>query len=118
MRDRSLRKAGGFYGRRILSVVVRAAVLLSMSFGIGFGVLAAMRSPVGAYDPHAFALGLAALFGAACGAIGLLFSRTRKLKHDLLELQVSAEELADRNWELKESEDRRRHPHPRPEDCR
>jgi PAS domain S-box-containing protein len=106
MRDRSLRKAGGFYGRRILSVVVRAAVLLSMSFGIGFGVLAAMRSPVGAYDPHAFALGLAALFGAACGAIGLLFSRTRKLKHDLLELQVSAEEFADRNWELKESEER------------
>jgi PAS domain S-box-containing protein len=106
MRDRSLRKGGGFYGRRILSAVVRAAVLLSMAVGVAFGVIGAMRSPLVAYDPQLFASGLAGLFGAACGVIGLLFARGRKLKQDLLELQQSAEELADRNWELKESEER------------
>src|SRR5262249_15154148 len=34
------------------------------------------------------------------------FSRTRQLKRDLRGLQQTAEELADRNWELKESEER------------
>ncbi|MBX9777837.1 MAG: response regulator [Xanthobacteraceae bacterium] len=106
MRDRSLRKPGGLYGRRILSAVVRAAVLLSMSIGIAFGVIGAMHSPLVAYDPQLFASGLAGLFGAACGVIGLLLAHGRRLKHDLLEAQQSAEELADRNWELKESEER------------
>jgi PAS domain S-box-containing protein len=106
MRDRSLRKPAGFFGRWILSTLVRAAVLLSMVFGVAFGVLAAMRNPAVAYDPQLFAIGLSGLFGAACGAIGLLVSRMRTLKQDFQELQQSAEELADRNWELKESEER------------
>ena len=46
-----------------------------MSFVAAFGFIAGSRSPVANYDPHVFAIGVAALFGAACGAIGLLLAR-------------------------------------------
>ena len=58
MRDRSLRRPGGFYGRRILSAVVRGVVILSMSFGAAFGFLAAMRSPAVALRSARFAIGV------------------------------------------------------------
>ena len=77
-----------------------------MSFGAAFSYLTAIRSPAVDYDPHTFAIGLSGLFGAACGIIGLLISRARTLKAELRALQQRAEELADRNWELKESEER------------
>ena len=77
-----------------------------MSFAAAFGFLAAMRNPGANYDPHMFAIGAAALFGAACGAMGLFFSHAQRLKQELRVLQQRAEELADRNWELKESEER------------
>jgi signal transduction histidine kinase/CheY-like chemotaxis protein len=106
MRDRRLPRAGGFYVRRILLVIVRGAVIVSLSFAAGFVYIVAMRSPAVSYDPHQFAIGVAGLFGAACGIAGLLVSRLRLLKHDIRELQQRAEELADRNWELKEAEER------------
>ena len=77
-----------------------------MSFGAAFGFLATIRNPAVNYDPHAFAVGVAGLFGAACGALGLLYARMRALRSELRALQQRAEELADRNWELKESEER------------
>jgi PAS domain S-box-containing protein len=86
--------------------VVRTTAILTMSFAGGFTYLAAMQNPAVHYDPHAFAVGVAGLFGAVCGVAGLLYARLRKIKRDILELQVSAEALADRNWELKESEER------------
>ncbi len=86
--------------------VVRAAALLSMSFAASFGFIAASRSPIANYDPHLFAIGVAGLFGAACGLVGLLISRMRVLKKELRAQQQRVEELADRNWELKESEER------------
>ena len=46
-----------------------------MSIAAAFVYIAAMRNPAVTYDPHLFAIGLAGLFGAACGAIGLLISR-------------------------------------------
>ena len=101
-----MRRPAGFYGRRILSAIVRGAVILSMSFGAAFSYLATMRSPAVNYDPHTFAVGVAGLFGAACGALGLLYARMRALRSELRALQQRAEELADRNWELKESEER------------
>ena len=55
---------------------------------------------------HSFATGLAGLFGAACGAIALMISRARRLKAELRASQQRTEELADRVWELKESEER------------
>jgi PAS domain S-box-containing protein len=94
--------------RRAVLFIVRTVAVLSMSFGAGFGFLAAMRSPGAHYDPHTFAIGTAALFGAACGAIGLLISRARSLRAELRASQVLTEELHDRNWELRESEEHAR----------
>jgi PAS domain S-box-containing protein len=92
--------------RHALLLAVRMAAILSMSFGAAFGFLAAMRSPGAHYDPHNFAIGAAALFGAACGAVGLLISRNRLLRAELRGLQDTIEDLGDRNWELKEGEER------------
>src|SRR5713101_2297257 len=94
--------------RRALSFLIRAVVILSMAFGAAFGFLAAITSPQSNYDPYAFATGAAALFGAACGTIGLLVARIRLLRARLRALRSRTEESADRNWELKEAEERAR----------
>ncbi len=110
MRDYSgiLAKLRVLFSRRALLFVIRAFAILSMSFAAAFGFLAAMRSPGAHYDPHSFAIGAAALFGAACGAIGLLVSRGKALRAELRELQDIIETLGDRNWELREAEERSR----------
>src|SRR5689334_10209302 len=59
-------------------------------------------------DPHSLAIGLAALAGGAIGLAVLLFVRKRTLHHQLHALHERAEALADRNWELKEAEERAR----------
>src|SRR4051812_41854372 len=96
---RSLRVS---YCKRALDLVIRAFVLLSTSFASAFGFLAALRHPGTNYNPYTFAIGTAALFGAACGALGLLLASNRRLKVELKALRECAENLADRNWELRE----------------
>jgi signal transduction histidine kinase/CheY-like chemotaxis protein len=91
-----------------LAFVIRALVILSTTFGAAFGFIAMTASPTSDYDPHLFAIGVAGLFGAACGALGLLVSRIRLLRAELRTLRGQAEDLADRNWELKEAEERAR----------
>src|SRR5262245_39223839 len=109
MRDLfSIARLRALLNRRALLSVVRAAVLLSMSSAAAFGFLAAMRHPGAHYDPHMFAIGAAALFGAACGAIGLLFSRNQTLYAEHRQMRERIEELSDRNWELREAEERAR----------
>jgi PAS domain S-box-containing protein len=95
-------------GGRALSLLVRAGALLSMSFAAAFGFLAAITNPQLRYNPHAFAIGAAALFGAACGGIGLLVSSLRLARREVRDLRRRGEDLADRNWELKEAEERAR----------
>jgi hypothetical protein len=96
-----VRRLRAFFSRRAMLLAVRAMVILSMSFAAAFGFLAAMRSPGSHYDPHLFAIGAAALFGAACGAIGIMFSRNRTLRQELRGLREHTEDLSDRNWELR-----------------
>ena len=59
-------------------------------------------------DLHSLAIGLAALAGGAIGVAVLLFARNRALHRKLHALHERAEALADRNWELKEAEERAR----------
>jgi PAS domain S-box-containing protein len=108
MRDHPviLRRLRVSYGRRTLTFALRAVALLSMSFAAAFGFLAALRHPGTNYDPYTFAIGTAGLFGAACGALGLLFGINRRLKAKVKALRECAENLADRNWELREAEER------------
>ena len=94
--------------RDLLTIAVRALVLLTMSFGAAFGFLAGASNPGAHYDPYMFAIGVAALFGALCGGAGLLVSSNRLLRAKARALHARVEELSDRNWELKEPEERAR----------
>ncbi len=91
---------------RLLSLVVRALVITTMSFGVAFGFLSGTMSQAVNYDPNSFAIGVAALFGAACGAIGILISRIRQMKAELRRLESHLEEASDRNWEINEAQER------------
>src|ERR1043166_5329199 len=83
----------------------RSALILSLSLVAAFGVFAAMRS---AGTPDAIAIAAAVLFGAICGAGTLLYARYHRLKRKLRELRTRLEDLSDRNWELKEADERAR----------
>ena len=77
-----------------------------MSFAVAFGFLSGATSPGAHYDPYMFAIGVAALFGAACGGIGILISRIRQMKTELRDLETRLDEAADRNWEIREAQER------------
>jgi PAS domain S-box-containing protein len=106
MRPRATLSKPVIVTRRLLSLIVRAAAITSMSFGIAFGFLSGTTSEGAHYDPYTFAVGVSALFGAACGAIGLLLSRVKQMKRELRHLETRLDEAADRNWEIKEAEER------------
>src|SRR5206468_6593975 len=59
-------------------------------------------------DPHIFALGASFLFAVACVALAVLSIRLRLIRKRLRKLALHNEALADRNWELKEAEERAR----------
>ncbi len=65
MRPRATLGKHAIFTRRLLSLVVRAAVLTSMSFAVAFGFLSGATAPAAHYDPNSFAIGVAALFGAS-----------------------------------------------------
>src|SRR3984957_13144312 len=92
--------------RRLFSIVIRALVVTTMSFGIAFGFLSGTMSQGAHYDPNAFAIGVAAWFGAACGGMGLLISRIHQMKVELRRLEAHLEEASDRNWEISEAQER------------
>jgi PAS domain S-box-containing protein len=106
MRARDILQRPAILTRRIFSLVIRALVLASMSFAFAFGFLSGTMAPGVKYDPYMFAVGVAALFGAACGVIGILISRIRGMKAELREIEARLEIVADRNWELKEAHER------------
>ena len=106
MRPRATLRKPAIITRRLFSLIVRAAAITSMSFGIAFGFLSGSTAPGAHYDPYLFAIGVAALFGASCGAIGILVSRIRQMKRELRDLEARLDEAADRNWEIKEAQER------------
>ncbi len=92
--------------RRARSLIVRSIIITTMSFAVAFGFLAGATSPAAHYDPYMFAIGVASLFGAACGAMGLLISRIRQMKSELRQFETRLDEAADRNWEMREAQER------------
>jgi PAS domain S-box-containing protein len=106
MRRRATLRKPAIVSRRLLSLLVRAAVITIMSFAVAFGFLAGTTSPAAQYDPYMFAIGVSALFGAACGALALLISRIRQMKTELRQLETRLDEAADRNWEIREAQER------------
>jgi hypothetical protein len=76
---------------------VRAIAVTTMSFGVAFGFLSATTSPGSHYDPHLFAIGVATLFGAACGGMGIMLSRIRQMKGEFRDPEGRLDEAEDRH---------------------
>jgi PAS domain S-box-containing protein len=106
MRSRASFRTPAILSRRLLSLVVRALAITSMSFAVAFGFLSGATAPGAHYDPNSFAIGVAALFGASCGAMGILLSRIRQMKAELRGLEARLDDAEDRHWEFREAQDR------------
>jgi len=103
-----LGKLRAAFRHRAVAWLVRTLAIASMSVAAAFGFSAAMRSGGARYDPLTLTVGASALFGVTCGAIGLLVARVNMLRAEVAAMRGRVEELADRNWELKEAEERTR----------
>jgi PAS domain S-box-containing protein len=106
MRPRATIGRTGIVTRRVISIIVRALAITSMSFAVAFGFLSGATAPGAHYDPNSFAIGIAALFGASCGALGILVSRIRLMKAELRGLETRLDEAEDRHWESREAQER------------
>jgi signal transduction histidine kinase/DNA-binding response OmpR family regulator len=91
-----------------IALAVRSFIIFSAAFGGAFGFIAGSLSERSGYDPHAFAVGASLLFAMACVALAAMSVRLRLLRKRLRKIALHNETLADRNWELKEAEQRTR----------
>jgi PAS domain S-box-containing protein len=87
---------------------VRSFMIFSAAFGGAYGFIAGSRSEHSGYNPNAFAIGASFLFALACLALATLSMRLRWVNRRLRKLALHNEALVDRNWELKEAEERSR----------
>lgn len=90
------------------SFMIRSLLIFSAAFGGAYGFIAGSRPDRSGYDPNAFAIGASFLFAIACVALATLSMRMRFLRRRLRKVLLHNEALADRNWELKEAEERTR----------
>ncbi|RTL53919.1 MAG: PAS domain-containing sensor histidine kinase [Bradyrhizobiaceae bacterium] len=101
-----LRRFARFHPR--VNFAIRSTIMFMAAFGGAYGFLSASRSEQSGYDPRAFALGASFLFAVACVALAMLSMRMRWLRHKMRKIALHNESLIDRNWELKEAEERAR----------
>ena len=94
--------------RAALVLFGRAVVTTLGIVSAWLGFLAGVQMQRANYDPYAYATGVGALFAAACAAIAFLLVRRRVAADKMRALEARVEELADRNWELREAEERAR----------
>lgn len=90
-----------------LTSAIRAFFYFSIAFASAFGFVSGVRSQE--YNPHAFAIGVSFLFAVACTALAIQSMRYRWLRRQVRKIAARNEALADRNWELKDAEERARH---------
>src|SRR5581483_3475692 len=88
------------FGRTVVTTLGLTSAVL--------GTIAGARAQSGNYDPYSFATGIGALFAGACAVIAFLLMRRRALLEKIATLETRVDELADRNWELREAEERSR----------
>src|ERR1700747_2159224 len=92
----------------LITSVVRSFMIFSATFGAASGFITGSRSENSGYDPNAFAIGASFLFALACAALATLSMRLRFMRKKLRKIALHNEALADRNWELREAEERAR----------
>jgi len=91
-----------------LSSAIRTFIMFSAAFGGAYGFIAGSTSENSGYNPHAFAIGASFLFAVACVALATLSMKLRFMARRMRKLAMHNEALVDRNWELKEAEERAR----------
>ncbi|MHC2623519.1 PAS domain S-box-containing protein [Bradyrhizobium huanghuaihaiense] len=91
-----------------IAFAIRSFMIFSATFGGAYGFIAGSRAEKSGYDPNAFAIGASFLFALACLGLATLSMRLRFVNKRLRTLAVHNEALIDRNWELKEAEERAR----------
>ena len=90
-------------------VLFGRAAMTTMAVVSGFiGFFIGIRLQSSNYDPGNFATGTGVLLAAACTAIAYLLVRRRMLIATTRKLAARVEQLFDRNWELREAEERAR----------
>ncbi len=87
---------------------IRASFIALTIFAAAAGFLAGARLQGTGYESTGTAIGTGALIAAACAAIGFLLVRQRAIARAARLLATRNEELSDRNWELREAEERAR----------
>src|SRR3984957_14730667 len=92
----------------LLVFAIRSFMIFSAAFGGAYGFISGSRSEHSGYDPNTFAIGASFLFALACLALATLSMRLRFMRKRLRKIALHNEALADRNWELKEAEERAR----------
>lgn len=83
------------FGRTVVSTIAVIAIALVLVSGVQI-------------NPYAYASGIGALFAAACAIIAYLLYRRRVRLEEIRALECRIDDLADRNWELREAEERAR----------
>jgi PAS domain S-box-containing protein len=91
-----------------ISATLRALMVFSAAFAGLYGFIQGSRSEAAGYDPHLFAIGVSFLFALACLGLAALSMRLRWMRRKMRRIQLHNEALVDRNWELKEAEERAR----------
>ncbi|MGY8676908.1 ATP-binding protein [Bradyrhizobium sp. UFLA05-153] len=91
-----------------VAFAIRSFMIFSATFGGAYGFIAGSRAEKSGYDPNAFAIGASFLFALACLGLATLSMRLRFVNKRLRTLATHNEALVDRNWELKEAEERAR----------
>jgi len=99
---RSLRRHPRF------ATAMRASFFFLAAFSAAYGFVTGARSELAGYNPQAFALGSSFLFACACVALAMMSMRMRWLKRQMRKVAAHNDVLADRNWELKDAEERAR----------
>ena len=87
---------------------IRSFMMFSAAFGGAYGFISGSAGKNSGYDPHAFAIGASFLFAVACVGLATMSMRMRWLKKKMRKIELHNEALVDRNWELKEAEERAR----------
>lgn len=91
-----------------IAFAIRSFMIFSATFGGAYGFVTGSRSENSGYDPNSFAIGASVLFALACLGLATLSMRLRFVAKRLRTLAAHNEALIDRNWELKEAEERAR----------
>jgi PAS domain S-box-containing protein len=91
-----------------LHFAIRSFAIFSAAFGGAYGFVNGSRAENSGYDPNLFAIGVSFLFAIACVALATLSFRLRWMRKKMRKIALHNEALADRNWELKEAEERSR----------